>query len=58
MWMNGQTDTKKLIVAFRNFANSPRGTLKLHINICAARWKSQSLGVKIYVSCQYKILKL
>jgi len=55
-WTDRKTDIKKLVVAFRNFVKALRDTLKLSINIRAARWKSQSWVMKIYV-CQYKILK-
>ena len=44
MRTDGQTDTRKHIVAFRNFANSPKNCMKfLVINFCAFLCESSSV---------------
>jgi len=42
MRTNGQTDSTKLIVAFRNFANAPKNSIPLS---CATDWEKSQKGI-------------
>jgi hypothetical protein len=43
--MNGRTDTTKLIVAFRNFANTPKN---VSLNVCDMLWPISCIDINVY----------